>query len=158
MSEEKKERVNEDEVKEQKTSVDDYKQEEVEDEDISPHPDISIDLVKEWKKKYDKIFVVYDPASGKPYVYRSFNYHEFKKLRADIVERIRTENEQPNDDIIKEEALKRYVLWPTNFKEMMEDPNATDKDGNHLPAGIPYIIGDQLMKVSGFLEIEPYII
>jgi len=120
-------------------------------------PGIDQALVDEWTKSYGKLFVIYH--LGVPFVYRAFGYHEFKALKSEVLNMVKNAGQNNvQDDLFKEVALKKFVLWPKNFKELMDNPDALMENGNRLPAGIPYILGDYLMASSGFMEAEPFIV
>jgi hypothetical protein len=121
-------------------------------------PGVPNELVKEWREKYGKLFVIFHLR--KPYVYRMLGYHEYKVLRKDVLEIMKNlpQGQQPQDDIFKEQALKKYVLWPRNFAKLMDDPNEKMEDGSSLPGGLPYVLGEYLVASSGFIEAEPFIL
>jgi len=125
-------------------------------ESIDEIPDAK---VKEWKQKYKRLFVI--THLGTPYVYRMIDYHEYKALRTEIfgiLQGMPEDNNVNPDDVFKETALKKFVLWPENFKELLEDPTAKMADGLALPGGLPYILGEYLMASSGFMEVQPEVI
>lgn len=121
-------------------------------------PGVPDDLVTEWKSKYGKIFVIFHLR--KPYVYRILGYHDYKTLRKEVLEIMKNlpKDQDPKDDLFKELALKKYVLWPKNFAELMDNPKAKMEDGSELPGGLPYVLGEYLVASSGFIEAEPFIV
>lgn len=121
-------------------------------------PGVPNELVAAWRKQYGKLFVIFHLQT--PYVYRSLGYHEYKALRKEVMDVMKAlpKGETPQDDLFKELALKKYVLWPQNFKELMDNPDARLANGDQLPGGIPYILGEYLVASSGFIEAEPFVL
>ena len=123
---------------------------------------IEDDLVTDWKKKYGKLFVIWHIQT--PYVYRSFGFHEYKDFQKEVMAEVQTQNPPPEriaavtDEVFRNTALKKFVLWPPNFKDLMEKPEARLPSGEILPAGLPYILGDYILASSGFMNTEPQII
>lgn len=126
--------------------------------DVNAVRGINPDLLKEWKAKYGRVFAIYH--LGIPFVYRSIGYHDYKKIRQEVLETLKNlpKDQQPVDDLFKDIAMRRYVLWPQNFSKLLDDPNERLPDGNPLPGGIPFILGEYIVASSGFVDIEPFVL
>jgi len=117
--------------------------------DLDTLKDILINVpnekIDQWKNEgYEMLFKL--DFMRETYVYRHFNYIEYKKLRNEIKEQYK-DNVEAGDEAFKEALQKKCVMWPENYQQRLE----TGKP-HPIPAGIAFLLGDYILASSGFAE------
>ncbi len=102
------------------------------------------ELITQWKKEYGTIFRL--DFINESYIYRNFDYIEYKKIRNRIREEYK-DDPTTGDEVFKEELQKVCVLWPKDYTQRLE----TGKP-KKIPGGIPFLLGDYILAASGFAD------
>jgi len=104
--------------------------------------------IEEWKAQYTTIFAAYH--LGEPYVYRLFNYKEYKLIKANLAKHYQETQTPITVEQEMEAILKHCVLCPEDF--------AAKLDEGDIPGGLPSVMYESIMQASGFSELYPDII
>lgn len=113
-------------------------------------PGISQDTVDKWKEQYGTFFVTW--FLGTPYVYRGFTWTEFLEVQQAQQAEAQKTGQAPTDFDLKLRMLKKCVMWPKDFTEKLEAPNA------NIPGGLPLVLGESILVASGFADLTPDVI
>lgn len=113
-------------------------------DDLGSIPDIPEDLVSKWKKEYKVIFRIW--FIGEQYIYRNFNYMEYKNMRKEVRQEYGNDLEGA-DEAFKDRIQDMCVLWPQDYSSRKNTGKPTP-----IPGGIPLLLGDYILAASGFSD------
>jgi len=106
-------------------------------------PNIPRNVIEKWLDEYGTVFRIW--FLNEQYVYRPFDYTEYRNIRNAIRSQY-ADNVEEGDEVFKEELQKLCVLWPQDYATRL----TTGKP--KIPGGIPFLLGDYILAVSGFAD------
>lgn len=119
--------------------------------DIAMDPQYPTDeQIVKWKKEYPYSALRGYPFPNRYIVYRSYTMAEeeaFLEERASIEERMQR---VMTDKEVELMLAKKYVIWPTTF--------ASEVEAQTVPPGLPSMIANLIMVISGYADIRPEIL